>query len=156
MYSRFEFFKTEIEIMTEWVRESRDFEPSGPVINFLQHEASGRLRPIAVTVKSRAGHCCFAFINRSSITDDFEDGVFQMEDEILTVKELSALLRAHPSTIYKLSRRGQIPGFRVGGDWRFRKDDIVRWMTEKALYSSAISRVTHSSRNGETTQTKRT
>jgi len=100
-------------------------------------------------VRSRPGHCCFAFkVQLQTI----RKWVFQMEDEILTVKELSALLQAHPGTIYKMSRRGQIPGFRVGGDWRFRKDEILRWMTEKALYSSAISGATHSSRNGDTTQ----
>ena len=33
---------------------------------------------------------------------------------VMTVKELSAYLRVHPSTIYKLLRRGELPGFRIG------------------------------------------
>ena len=58
------------------------------------------------------------------------------DGEILTIKELSDLLHIHPSTVYKLTRRGQIPGFRVGADWRFRKDVIARWMVEQSMFSS--------------------
>jgi len=52
------------------------------------------------------------------------------EHEILTVKEVSDLLRVHRTTVYKLLRDGKIPSFRVGTDWRFRKDRIERWMAE--------------------------
>jgi excisionase family DNA binding protein len=45
----------------------------------------------------------------------------------MTVKELSGYLRVHPSTIYKLLRRGELPGFRIGTDWRFNVDVIDRW-----------------------------
>jgi excisionase family DNA binding protein len=46
--------------------------------------------------------------------------------ELLTVKEVCDLLRVHYSTVYKLARDGRIPGFRVGTDWRFRRDMIER------------------------------
>jgi excisionase family DNA binding protein len=49
---------------------------------------------------------------------------------ILTVQELSEHLRVHPRTIYRLLRDKQIPGFRVGGDWRFDMDMIDRWRSE--------------------------
>jgi excisionase family DNA binding protein len=49
---------------------------------------------------------------------------------ILTVQELSEHLRVHPRTIYRLLRANQIPGFRVGGDWRFDMDMIDRWRSE--------------------------
>jgi len=50
---------------------------------------------------------------------------------VLTVKELSAYLRVHPSTIYKLLRRGELPGFRIGTDWRFNAEVIDRWCLER-------------------------
>ncbi len=53
--------------------------------------------------------------------------------EILTVKEVCDLLRIHPSTVYKLTREGRIPSFRVGSDWRFRKDVIGRWLAEQTM-----------------------
>jgi excisionase family DNA binding protein len=52
--------------------------------------------------------------------------------EVLTLKELCDLLRVHPSTVYKLLREGKIPSFRVGSEWRFRKDVILQWMSEKS------------------------
>ena len=39
------------------------------------------------------------------------------DQDILTVKELCDLLRVHPATVYKMARKGKIPGFRVGTEW---------------------------------------
>ena len=49
---------------------------------------------------------------------------------IMTVAELSEYLRVHPSTIYKLLRTGELPGFKVGSDWRFNTELIDRWCIE--------------------------
>jgi excisionase family DNA binding protein len=49
---------------------------------------------------------------------------------IMTVGEVARFLRVHPSTIYKLLRRREIPGFKVGSDWRFIRESIGRWATE--------------------------
>jgi excisionase family DNA binding protein len=49
------------------------------------------------------------------------------EEEILTISELSAHLRVHPTTIYRLLREGRIPGFRVGSAWRFSRVAIEKW-----------------------------
>jgi excisionase family DNA binding protein len=48
-------------------------------------------------------------------------------DDILTIAELSAHLRVHPTTIYRLLRQGRIPGFRVGSAWRFSRTAIEKW-----------------------------
>jgi len=52
---------------------------------------------------------------------------------VMTVKELSDYLRVHPSTIYKLLRRGELPGFRIGTDWRFNAEVIDRWCLERNM-----------------------
>jgi putative molybdopterin biosynthesis protein len=44
----------------------------------------------------------------------------------LTSREVSALLRVHPKHIYRLLKRG-LPGRRVGGEWRFRRDEVLSW-----------------------------
>jgi excisionase family DNA binding protein len=54
------------------------------------------------------------------------------DHNILTVKEIYEILRIHPSTVYKLIRQGKIPGFRIGREWRFRKDVIMRWMDQRS------------------------
>jgi excisionase family DNA binding protein len=55
---------------------------------------------------------------------------------VMTVKELSEYLRVHPSTIYKLLRRGELPGFRIGTDWRFNAEVIDRWCMERNMKAS--------------------
>lgn len=52
---------------------------------------------------------------------------------VMTVKELSGYLRVHPSTIYKLLRRGELPGFRIGTDWRFNAEVIDGWCLDRNL-----------------------
>ena len=43
---------------------------------------------------------------------------------VLTVKELSDYLKVHPSTIYRQLKRGRLPAFKVGSDWRFNIESI--------------------------------
>ena len=50
---------------------------------------------------------------------------------LMTVRELSAYLRVHPSTIYKLLKRNQIPAFRIGSDWRFNIEAIDQWILQQ-------------------------
>jgi excisionase family DNA binding protein len=45
----------------------------------------------------------------------------------MTVREVSAYLQMHTSTIYRLLKHNQIPAFRVGSDWRFNIEEIDRW-----------------------------
>jgi excisionase family DNA binding protein len=47
--------------------------------------------------------------------------------KLVTVKELSDYLRVHPSTIYRLLKRGELPAFKLGSDWRFNLEAIDRW-----------------------------
>ena len=70
------------------------------------------------------------------------------DHEILTVREICDLLQVHQSTIYKLVRQGKIPSFRVGTDWRFRKDLIERWMAEKSMSAGQVRKVIESVVNG--------
>ena len=37
------------------------------------------------------------------------------------------------STIYKLLRRGELPGFRIGTDWRFNAEVIDKWCLERNM-----------------------
>jgi excisionase family DNA binding protein len=52
------------------------------------------------------------------------------DPKILTAKEVCEVLGTSRTTLYKLIRQGWIPCFRVASEWRFRKDEILRWMTE--------------------------
>jgi excisionase family DNA binding protein len=49
------------------------------------------------------------------------------ERRIMNVKQLSEYLGCHEATTYRLLKRHQIPGFRLMGDWRFRRESIDNW-----------------------------
>lgn len=54
------------------------------------------------------------------------------QPEIMTVKEVAAYLKMKPVTIYKLSKEGKIPAFRVASFWRFKKDLIDKWLSDES------------------------
>jgi len=53
------------------------------------------------------------------------------EPKVMTVKELCDYLRIHQSTVYRLLKRRQLPGFKVGSDWRFSLETIDQWRLEQ-------------------------
>jgi excisionase family DNA binding protein len=52
--------------------------------------------------------------------------------EIMTAQELSAYLKITTTTIYKLAQQGEIPSFKVGSEWRFKKELVDRWLENGA------------------------
>lgn len=54
-----------------------------------------------------------------------------MTDEILTLKEVSEYLKLAEKTAYRLAAEGKLPGFKVGGSWRFKQQDIAAWIEDQ-------------------------
>ena len=54
-----------------------------------------------------------------------------MTDQILTLKEVAAYLKLAEKTAYKLAAAGKLPGFKVGGSWRFKREDIDQWIEQQ-------------------------
>lgn len=52
--------------------------------------------------------------------------------EILTVAEVADYLQISRVTLYKLLKNHQLPAFRLGSDWRFRRAAIETWITEQS------------------------
>ncbi len=59
-----------------------------------------------------------------------------MTDEILTVREVAALLKVAEKTVYTMAQRGEIPCFKVRGQWRFRRLDIDDWIASQTSSGS--------------------
>jgi excisionase family DNA binding protein len=53
--------------------------------------------------------------------------------EILTPREAADYLCVHVRTIYRLVKNGDIPGRKVGGSWRFKKDALDEWISCKEI-----------------------
>ena len=51
--------------------------------------------------------------------------------ETLTPTEIAQMLRIHPFTVTRLAREGKLPAFKVGGIWRFRKDQFEKWVNQR-------------------------
>ncbi len=48
--------------------------------------------------------------------------------DIMTVAETADYLRIGKTTLYKMVRDGKIPAFKIGNQWRFKRDDIEKWL----------------------------
>jgi excisionase family DNA binding protein len=57
--------------------------------------------------------------------------VITMATDILTIKEVAVFLKLTEKTAYRLAADGKIPGFKVGGSWRFRRDEIEKMTRSK-------------------------
>jgi excisionase family DNA binding protein len=54
-----------------------------------------------------------------------------MTDEILTIQEIAEYLKLNEKTAYRLASEGKLPGFKVGGSWRFKRVDLEKWIEEQ-------------------------
>lgn len=54
-----------------------------------------------------------------------------MTDQILTLKEVAQYLKLAEKTAYRLAAEGKLPGFKVGGSWRFRSEDVEAWINDQ-------------------------
>lgn len=52
-------------------------------------------------------------------------------DEILTIDEVAAYLKVGKRTVYRLAASGQIPAFKLGGTWRFRRGELDQWIASR-------------------------
>ncbi len=51
-----------------------------------------------------------------------------MTDQALTIRQVAEYLQVTERTIYNLVWAGELPGFKVGNTWRFKKEDIDKWI----------------------------
>jgi excisionase family DNA binding protein len=54
-----------------------------------------------------------------------------MRDEILTLPEVAELLKVAEKTVYSMAQKRQLPAFKVGGQWRFKRVDIDQWIEQR-------------------------
>jgi excisionase family DNA binding protein len=62
------------------------------------------------------------------------------KNELLTVKEVAALLRVPISWVYDRTRKrslDRLPGIRLGKYWRFRQSEVLAWVESQRQHSHA-------------------
>ncbi len=73
-----------------------------------------------------------------------------MASEILTVGQVAELLHLHPMTVYRLAKEGKLPGFKVGGRWRFDRGAMEIWMVDRAQVAKLEGEIRRLKSSGET------
>ncbi|MBI4522625.1 MAG: helix-turn-helix domain-containing protein [Deltaproteobacteria bacterium] len=63
---------------------------------------------------------------------------------LLTVTDAAALLQVSKRTILRLIHHSEIPAFRVGGQWRLRETEFLKWIEnrERSKYQTPKPRLT--------------
>lgn len=54
---------------------------------------------------------------------------------ILTLDEMATYLKIGKRTLYGLAAKGEIPAFKMGGVWRFRRGEIDQWIADQTQAS---------------------
>lgn len=50
----------------------------------------------------------------------------------MTIREVADYLKITEKTAYRLAAARDLPGFKVGGSWRFRRSEIDRWIDRQS------------------------
>ena len=54
-----------------------------------------------------------------------------MESPTMTVRDVAKYLNVDPKTVYRLAKKGELPGFKVAGTWRFQRSDLDTWIAKQ-------------------------
>jgi excisionase family DNA binding protein len=50
------------------------------------------------------------------------------ELEVLTLEQLATLLSLEPDVVRELAERGEVPGRKLGDEWRFSRAAVLEWL----------------------------
>jgi excisionase family DNA binding protein len=65
---------------------------------------------------------------------------YDPEPELLTMRELCVLLNCSVPTVHRLLAAKQLPAFKVGNRWRFRRSQVNEWMEREGKRPHAVGR----------------
>lgn len=54
-----------------------------------------------------------------------------MSEPIMTVKDVASYLKLNERTVYRMAISAKIPAFKVGTSWRFKREDLEKWIEEQ-------------------------
>jgi len=63
----------------------------------------------------------------------------EITKEVMTLRQASEYLGISPDTLYKYLSENEIPAFKLGNRWRFKKDLVDRWMERKSERREALA-----------------
>jgi len=52
-------------------------------------------------------------------------------DEVITLPNVARLLKVAEKTVYTMAQKGELPAFKVRGQWRFKRADLDQWIEQQ-------------------------
>ena len=71
-----------------------------------------------------------------------------VDSAAMTVRDVAVYLKVDEKTVYRLTQDGRLPGFKVAGTWRFKRQDIDLWIEEQKRRSAGADRIKTGSGSG--------
>jgi excisionase family DNA binding protein len=100
-----------------------NFSGRGSAVNFLE--------VAEIWLESRLA---IRYLVLSYFIVEFKKAVTDMEpqDKWLTIEELSGYLKMSRSKLYQMAQKGELPGSKIGTQWRFDRNRIDEWMETRS------------------------
>src|SRR5260370_22371128 len=73
------------------------------------------------------------FTHMSNIVRKVTEKSREPADRLMTVRQLAAYLNLNERTVLKLVSEGELPGVKIGNQWRFRKAMLDAWLDDQML-----------------------
>lgn len=54
------------------------------------------------------------------------------ENDMLTIAQVATFLKLHELTVRRLAREGELPAFKIGRQWRIKRDLLEKWISERS------------------------
>ena len=56
------------------------------------------------------------------------DTASAIDDELMTTRDVMAFLNFSRTKIWELVQNEQLPAFKLGGDYRYRRSEVLQWL----------------------------
>lgn len=53
------------------------------------------------------------------------------ESDLIRIKEVARILDVTEKTVYRMANDSEIPAFKIGGSWRFKRKEITEWLEKQ-------------------------
>ena len=70
-------------------------------------------------------------MNANNGAEPAKEPVRPERTQIMTTKEIAKYLGVHEMTVYRWLKKGILPGFKIGGRWRSKKDLLDAYLVQK-------------------------
>jgi excisionase family DNA binding protein len=60
------------------------------------------------------------------------------ELRLLTLADAAGILQVSKRTLFRMIQHKQVPAFKVGGQWRIRESQFIKWVQDKENLASGV------------------